>query len=720
MVKSGDILADVYQIEEIIGSGGGGEVYRASHLRLGKAVALKRIKDEVAGQISSRAEADIIKSLKHSYLPQIYDFVDDATGIYTVMDFIEGEALSALLEREGALPRRQAIKYATQLSEVVAYLHTRTPMVIHSDIKPANIMITPEDNICLIDFNVSLMLSGRENVPIGASEGYAPPEQYSDAYIRRFLEQSETKPANESTEIDAEWAKTLLEGASPSDEKEKVSIGKLSENKAYLKAVAAAPTLDIYSIGATLLHMLTGERPPHSLNSASQLAELEERKFGPGLCYIVDTSTAKQPAERFSSAEQMLQVLKNVDTFDGRYKRQRLLEILNAVGILICIIAGGLLVALGMRMRIRERNTSYMDLVNQIGAVHTLEEQANVENLFQDALAIHPYDADAYHAKAIYLYQTKQYESCIDFSIHALNEIEDSERNQASAGDLYYLIATCYFDSGKTADAILYYEEAIRYNKANSDYFRDYAIALARNGAIEDAQSALDTAIGLGLQDDSISLVRGEIALMKQEYSSAEQFFLTSLQTGQQEETRYRALMMLNRLYQMAEGHISNATEKNVQILLQYRSSFDTQYRGRIREALAQAYVALGDKTGNSALYLNALEIYDSIWNSGDKRYAVGNNLAQLYKKTGQLDAAESLLMDMSTLFPEQYGIYRQLAYLEIEKQAALPNEQRNYTLFDEYYQEAIRLFEAADAPKDIQMEQLTLLHQDIEAGGWL
>ncbi len=91
MINIGDVLDNTYRVVERIGSGGGGIIFKAYHIRMKKYVALKLIKDKVKDFVSVRSEVDILKDLKHEYLPQVYDFINDGDDIYTVMEYIEGK-----------------------------------------------------------------------------------------------------------------------------------------------------------------------------------------------------------------------------------------------------------------------------------------------------------------------------------------------------------------------------------------------------------------------------------------------------------------------------------------------------------------------------------------------------------------------------------------------------------------------------------------------------
>ena len=179
-MKAIDVLNETYEIIEEIGSGGGGVVYHAIHKRLQTDVVIKRIKDEVLGKIQSRQEADVLKKLKHPYLPRVYDFIETDDGVYTIMDYIKGQNMESALKEHGKYTQDDVRKWALQLGEALDYLHRQNPPIIHSDIKPANIMLTPEGDVCLIDFNISLAMGNNEEVAVGISAGFSPPEQYRD------------------------------------------------------------------------------------------------------------------------------------------------------------------------------------------------------------------------------------------------------------------------------------------------------------------------------------------------------------------------------------------------------------------------------------------------------------------------------------------------------------------------------------------------------------
>ena len=106
----------------------------------------------------------------------IKDFFEENGEIYTAMSFIPGRSLKELMEERRQFSQRQLIRWAMQLCSALNYLHTQTPPIIHGDIKPANIMVPPRGDVCLIEFNVSFEVNG--NTVLGYTEVYASPEQY--------------------------------------------------------------------------------------------------------------------------------------------------------------------------------------------------------------------------------------------------------------------------------------------------------------------------------------------------------------------------------------------------------------------------------------------------------------------------------------------------------------------------------------------------------------
>jgi len=186
-LEFGTLLKSRYRIIGILGQGGMGSVYRAIDENLGVNVAVKEnlfLSDEYVKQF--RIEANILASLRHPNLPRVGDhFVIQGQGQYLLMDFIEGEDLRAHMEKNGMLSEEDVIRIGITICDALTYLHTRQPPVIHRDIKPGNVKLTPDGEIVLVDFGLAKFLtSDHEATTTGAramTPGFSPPEQYGTA-----------------------------------------------------------------------------------------------------------------------------------------------------------------------------------------------------------------------------------------------------------------------------------------------------------------------------------------------------------------------------------------------------------------------------------------------------------------------------------------------------------------------------------------------------------
>lgn len=314
-----EVIAATYEILEKIGSGGGGIVYLANHLRLNKKVILKADKRHMNARPELlRREVDVLKNLTHAYIPKVYDFFVENETVYTVMDFIEGESLDKPLKRGERFSQPQIVKWARQLLEALDYLHSPThgdppKGYVHSDIKPANIMITPYSDICLIDFNIALAL-GEENV-IGRSAGYSSPEHYGIDYSSG-LDGNETGSrsltavnTSDRTVLASEEDSTKTVAAT-GDEAPRSDTGK--------RTVVPDVRSDIYSVGAVLYHLCSGQRPA---KDAKEVAPLSGDTVSPQIALIITKAMSLNPNDRYQTAAEMLYAFEHLHDNDPRVRR---------------------------------------------------------------------------------------------------------------------------------------------------------------------------------------------------------------------------------------------------------------------------------------------------------------------------------------------------------------------------------------------------------------
>lgn len=182
-LEPGFLLHNRYRVSEVITRGGMGAIYRAYDESLNITVAIKEnfyTTDEYSRQF--KREATMLASLRHPNLPRVTDhFVLSGQGQYLVMDFIDGEDLKIHLDKSGSLREEDVIIIGVAIADALSYLHTREPAIIHRDVKPGNIKITPNGQVFLVDFGLAKRVEGGQMTTIGAqalTPGFAPPEQY--------------------------------------------------------------------------------------------------------------------------------------------------------------------------------------------------------------------------------------------------------------------------------------------------------------------------------------------------------------------------------------------------------------------------------------------------------------------------------------------------------------------------------------------------------------
>lgn len=179
MLNIGFILDDKYEIIKVLGRGGMGTVYLCKNLQKGDLWAVKEVVKNEALDIDILSEAKLLKKLKHPNIPKILDTFYKDDILYMVQDYIEGQTLKEYVLAKWILDPEEICRIASSLCDILTYLHNLKPAVIYRDLKPSNIMITPEGKVVLIDFGISKTYKVNKNsdTVVMGSNGYAAPEQ---------------------------------------------------------------------------------------------------------------------------------------------------------------------------------------------------------------------------------------------------------------------------------------------------------------------------------------------------------------------------------------------------------------------------------------------------------------------------------------------------------------------------------------------------------------
>lgn len=270
MISDGQVINDRYILQYELGRGGMSKVYLARDIKLNMDWAIKVL--DVSSKsshakiykIATEKEVSLLKSLKHPALPRIVDYFLMDEKMYIVMDYIEGSTLMEILEREGKQREEDVVKWMRAVCDVLNYLHTRKNAIIYRDIKPSNIMLTPEGDIKLIDFGIARTYKSTSNSDTEylGSRGYAAPEQCSQ-------------------------------------------LGQSDERT------------DIYGVGATMYHLLTGKHPDQPPYEFYPIRKWD-KSFSRGVQQIVQKCVMTDPQYRYQTAFDVIDALDNYQAEDQK------------------------------------------------------------------------------------------------------------------------------------------------------------------------------------------------------------------------------------------------------------------------------------------------------------------------------------------------------------------------------------------------------------------
>lgn len=344
MLKNGTIIDGKYKILNKIGQGGMSIVYLAMNERANKQWAIKEVRKDVSQNFDVIkqgliTETNMLKKLNHPNLPSIVDVIDTEDTFLIVMDYIEGVTLSVYLEENGPVNQADVVDWALQLCDVLSYLHTRDVPIIYRDMKPGNIMLKPNGEVILIDFGIAreYKIHNTEDTTCLGTQGYAAPEQFGG--------QGQTD------------ART-----------------------------------DIYCLGATLYHLLTGHNPSEPPYQMYPIRHWNEN-LSSGLETIIQTCTQRNPEDRYQSCDELTFALEHYMELDVEYqkKEKRQLGIFYIITVFLVISFAG---AIGFNIAGNSfKSDKYNTYLQQALAITDLNYS---EEYYMKAVELEPQNGQAY------------------------------------------------------------------------------------------------------------------------------------------------------------------------------------------------------------------------------------------------------------------------------------------------------------------------------------
>ena len=423
MTKEGTVLDEKYEILAEVGRGGMSIVYLARDKRLNKQWAVKEIKND--GKKSAKTllkglerEANILKNVDHPVLPRIVDIINQDGTIYVVMDYIEGDTIQDRLKKEGAQPQELVVEWGLQLASALDYLHNMNPPVIYRDMKPSNVMIKPEGGVKLIDFGTAKEYEIENNADTTAlgTRGYAAPEQFGDSKGRGIYNTD---------------ART-----------------------------------DIYNLGATLYHIVTGKNPCEPPYEIKPIREWNPT-LSSGLEKIILKCTQADPNDRYQNCTELMYALEHYNELDDSYRKKNKKKLVTFIATATLTVAAGITAGIGYSGMQKIKLNNYNHYV-ETGMSYCREENY--------------VDATAEFKKAIELdgSEEKAYEQFIQAYIDASNKAEEAgTESELNLDDALTLVSNRISSKHGGVDknsavlyklALTYFEEERAYGEA-AKYF---------------------------------------------------------------------------------------------------------------------------------------------------------------------------------------------------------------------------------------------------------
>ena len=345
-VERGTVIDGKYEILKEIGKGGMSVVYLAMDNRLNKQWAVKVLQRQGIGKNNEVIintvpdDTELMKRLDHPSIPRIVDIIDheDDSQIYIVMDYVEGESLDKILDEFGAQPQELVIEWSKQICDTLAYLHAQKPPIIYRDMKPANIMLKPEGNIKLIDFGIAREYKEQNLADTTAlgTRGYASPEHFGGRTDARS---------------------------------------------------------DIYTLGMTMHHLLTGADPRPKSYEYIPIREYNP-ELSSGLEHIIDKCTAWDPENRYQNCNELMYDLEHYTEIDDNFKKKQKRKLKAFIGSLVLLVAFLAVGIFGHFMVSHQYN-------NMIAVSGSYNDKITS---YYEAIDIEPNDTRAY-MKVLYAYE---------------------------------------------------------------------------------------------------------------------------------------------------------------------------------------------------------------------------------------------------------------------------------------------------------------------------
>ena len=614
MLEIGSLLDGKYKILNKIGQGGMSVVYLAMNEKANKQWAIKEMRKEKNKNYeimkqSLITETNLLKELKHPYLPSIADIIESDDTIIIVMDYVEGRPLSDILTEEGTIEEDKVADYAIQLCDVLDYLHSQKPPIIYRDLKPANIMLRPDGKITLIDFGTARKYnydSVSDTTCLGTI-GYAAPEQFAGETLRQ---------------TDART--------------------------------------DIYNLGATMYHLLTGVNPSEPPYELYPIRRWDE-SLSNGLEKIILRATRKDPDKRFNDCKEMSYALQHFRDLDDSYIATQKKKIFLFAASLILSFTFFSMAIVVNGMEKREISKVYNNYLSEAALKIASTGSKNVVDtdilkLFQDAINISPNSTEAYIRMLDYycdLGQTRNGLMAISAMIASgTGDLSNNDDLMMRMGQIYFL------GNSKDTEFNIDYGTAARYfDKVNikkypqAKYYSSLSKSLSEIGMdwniiVKDMKN-VDEYLNTEVNEEE----KAEIYITLSKIYRANAFAIQKVG----EKPFDKAMELLNKAGEILNSSYTDKNLKDKYLPELYFGFADAYYR--------RANVEPDEKESRNDLY-EAVSYYERylIFATTAQTVLFKNRIGDIYRALGEYKRAVEEYEDIIEKYPEDATAYISLA----------------------------------------------------------
>lgn len=614
MLEIGSLLDGKYKILNKIGQGGMSVVYLAMNEKANKQWAIKEMRKEKNKNYeimkqSLITETNLLKELKHPYLPSIADIIESDDTIIIVMDYVEGRPLSDILTEEGTIEEDKVADYAIQLCDVLDYLHSQKPPIIYRDLKPANIMLRPDGKITLIDFGTARKYnydSVADTTCLGTI-GYAAPEQFAGETLRQ---------------TDART--------------------------------------DIYNLGATMYHLLTGVNPSEPPYELYPIRRWDE-SLSNGLEKIILRATRKDPDKRFNDCKEMSYALQHFRDLDDSYiATQKKKMFLFAASLILSFTFFSMAIVVN-GMEKREISKVYNNYLSEAALKIASTGSKNVVDtdilkLFQDAINVSPNSTEAYIRMLDYycdLGQTRNGLMAISAMIASgTGDLSNNDDLMMRMGQIYFL------GNSKDTEFNIDYGTAARYfDKVNikkypqAKYYSSLSRSLSEIGMdwniiVRDMKN-VDEYLNTEVNEEE----KAEIYITLSKIYRANAFAIQKVG----EKPFDKAMELLNKAGEILNSSYTDKNLKDKYLPELYFGFADAYYR--------RANVEPDEKESRNDLY-EAVSYYERylIFATTAQTVLFKNRIGDIYRALGEYKRAVEEYEDIIEKYPEDATAYISLA----------------------------------------------------------